>query len=90
MRIGIFTGVTSVRSKNILTDISRYPTRKHEIIKLMTEYKPSKHSSVVTHDVKISSDQYDHSKQNFYSLPDDKILDWSILKQIADDILKCI
>ena len=23
-------------------------------------------------------------------LPDDKILGWSILKQIADDILKCI
>ena len=33
---------------------------------------------------------------SFYSwakinpLPDDKILDWSKLKQIADDILKCI
>ena len=26
----------------------------------------------------------------FNSLPDDKILDWSKLKQIADDILKCI
>ena len=24
------------------------------------------------------------------SLPDDKILDWCNLKQIADDILKCI
>ena len=24
------------------------------------------------------------------SLPDDKILDWSKLKHIADDILKCI
>ena len=23
-------------------------------------------------------------------LPDDKILDWSKLKEIADDILKCI
>ena len=23
-------------------------------------------------------------------LPDDKILDWSKLKQISDDILKCI
>ena len=33
MKIGIFTGVTSVRSKNIFTDISRYPTRKHEIIR---------------------------------------------------------
>ena len=28
---------------------------------------------------------------DFYnSLPDDKILDWSKLKQIADNILKCI
>ena len=28
---GIFTGGTSVRSKNFFTDISRYPTGKHEI-----------------------------------------------------------
>ena len=27
---------------------------------------------------------------HFPPLPDDKILDWSKLKQIADDILKCI
>ena len=32
MKIGIFTGGTSVRSKNIFTAISRYPTGKHEII----------------------------------------------------------
>ena len=31
MKIGIFTGGTSVRSKNIFTDISRYSTGKHEI-----------------------------------------------------------
>ena len=31
MKIGIFTGGTSVKSKNIFTDISRYPTGKHEI-----------------------------------------------------------
>ena len=31
MKIGIFTGGTSVRSENIFTDISRYPTGKHEI-----------------------------------------------------------
>ena len=31
MKIGIFTGPTSVRMKNIFTDISRYPTGKHEI-----------------------------------------------------------
>ena len=31
MKIGIFTGGTSVRSKNIFTDISRYPTGKHEL-----------------------------------------------------------
>ena len=32
MKIGIFSGRTSVRSKNIFTDISWYPTGKHEII----------------------------------------------------------
>ena len=31
MKIGIFTGGTSVRSKNIFTDSSRYPTGEHEI-----------------------------------------------------------
>ena len=31
MKIGIFTGGTCVKSKNIFTDISRYPTGKHEI-----------------------------------------------------------
>ena len=31
MKIGIFTGGTSVRSKNIFIDISRYPTGKYEI-----------------------------------------------------------
>ena len=31
MKIGIFTGGTSVRSKNIFNAISRYPTGKHEI-----------------------------------------------------------
>ena len=35
VKIGIFTGGTSVRSKNIFTDISRYPTGKHEIIYIM-------------------------------------------------------
>ena len=33
VKIGIFTGGTSVRSKNIFTDISRYPTGKREINK---------------------------------------------------------
>ena len=32
MKIGIFTNGTSVRSKNIFTDISRYSTGKHEIM----------------------------------------------------------
>ena len=35
MKIGIFTGGTCVRSKNIFTDISRYPTGKHEINTIM-------------------------------------------------------
>ena len=30
-KIGIFTGATGVRLKNIFTDISRYPIGKHEI-----------------------------------------------------------
>ena len=29
-------------------------------------------------------------KKGINSLPDDKILDWPKLKQIADNILKCI
>ena len=33
MKISIFTGGTSIRSKNIFTDISQYPTGKHEIRK---------------------------------------------------------
>ena len=32
MKMGIFTSGTSVRLKNIFTDISRYPIEKHEII----------------------------------------------------------
>ena len=35
MKIDIFTGGISVRSKNIFTDISRYPNRKHEINRLI-------------------------------------------------------
>ena len=31
MKVGTFTGGTSVRSKNIFTDVSRYPTGKLEI-----------------------------------------------------------
>ena len=39
VKIGIFTGGTSVRSKNIFTDISRYPTGKREIIvRISTTY----------------------------------------------------
>ena len=34
MKIVIFTSASNVRSKNILTDISRYPTGKH-LIKLI-------------------------------------------------------
>ena len=38
MKIGIFTGATSVKSKNIFTDIFRYPTEKHEIISNILYY----------------------------------------------------
>ena len=37
MKIGIFTGGTSVRSKNIFTATSRYPIEKHEIKKTIPE-----------------------------------------------------
>ena len=37
MKIGIFTGATSVRSKNIFTAISRYPTGKHKIKLFITQ-----------------------------------------------------
>ena len=54
MKIGIFTGITSVRSKNIFTDISRYPTGKREI-KVHINYgfitSVSSHNRL-THDVK--------------------------------------
>ena len=36
VKIDIFTGGTSVSSKNIFTDISRYPTGKHEVIIIIT------------------------------------------------------
>ena len=39
VNVGIFTGATSVRSKNIFTDISRYPTGKHEIKISMSLYR---------------------------------------------------
>ena len=39
MKICIFTGGTSVRSKNIFTDISRYPTGKHEIKSSTLQFK---------------------------------------------------
>ena len=35
VKIRIFPGGTSVRSKNIFTDISRYPTGKHEVKKYL-------------------------------------------------------
>ena len=38
MKIGIFTGGTSVRSKNIFTAVSRYPTGKHEISWILSNF----------------------------------------------------
>ena len=43
MKIGIFTGDISVRSKNIFTNISRYPTGKHEINMLKLTLNPFLH-----------------------------------------------
>ena len=47
MKISIFTGATSVRSKNIFTDIFRYPTGKHEINIDILEKKKCKCDYVV-------------------------------------------
>ena len=41
MKIGIFIGGTSLRSKNIFTAISKYPTRKHEIKKYLPAWLPA-------------------------------------------------
>ena len=40
--------------------------------------------------VRIKDMLQDCKKELINLLPDDKILDWSKMKQIADDILKCI
>ena len=37
-----------------------------------------------------NSEPNDKNLELFNPLPDNKILDWTKLKQIADDILKCI
>ena len=44
---------------------------------------------LVIHDVRWYTDHVPE-RSLFDPLPDDKILDWSKLKQIANDILKCI
>ena len=43
---------------------------------------------IISRDVKLTLLHY--GSWSFNPLPDDKILDWSKLKQIADNILKCI
>ena len=50
---------------------------------LQNEYLWSKGLSALPKDTPMKNDGID-------PLPDDKILDWSKLKRIADDILKCI
>ena len=52
MKIGIFTGGTSVRSKNMFTDISRYPTGNHEIKEMI--FKKGKNSCGVNSDIEVS------------------------------------
>ena len=48
----------------------------------------------IYHNNMSSAEEYTSTVSRFpisiNRLPDDKILDWSKLKQIADDILKCI
>ena len=38
----------------------------------------------------VSTGKHFFRKSRFNQLQDDKVLDWSKLKQITDDILKCI
>ena len=38
----------------------------------------------------MTSENWNDGYHSVTPLPDDKILDWSKLKQTADDILKCI
>ena len=52
MKIGIFTGATGVRSKNIFTDFSRYPTEKDEIItgkKTVLSRRNSRNNEMLDH-----------------------------------------
>ena len=42
----------------------------------------------ITEEIELKHDQ--SNKETSIPLPDNKILDWSKLEQIADDILKCI
>ena len=44
---------------------------------------------MVTNIFSFSDNVLTISKNNLNPLPDDKIIDWSKFKQIADDILKC-
>ena len=77
MKIVIFTGATSVRSKNIFTDISRYPTGKHEI-KTFLSFQMMFSKAVFILKVKMI-EVFDNSVTN------DQFLDWSKLKVFADD-----
>ena len=60
MKIGIFTRATSVRSKNIFTDISRYPTGKHEII-IFSHFVPLIRKSLMVKEIPESIDGYTDS-----------------------------
>ena len=78
VKIGIFTGGTSVRSKNIFTDISRYPTEKHEIMHVIVfVMMTAKHQRL----------HYAFSAFSNNPFPHDKLFDQTKLKAFADDIL---
>ena len=61
VKIGIFTGGTSVRSKNIFTDISRYPYGKYEISSNIWRTSPDKKTQWQTHFVMITVRWQRHS-----------------------------
>ena len=83
MKIGIFTGGTSVRSKNIFTAISRYPTRKHEIKEDNCDINAEGVENVVGSREQVGIFLFSYGSFNYF--PNDKFLDSSKLKAFADN-----
>ena len=53
-------------------------------------YQASQQTTINLQNLLLYDILHNHGVQSFNTLPNDKILDWSKLKQIAHNILKCI